>query len=519
MSYWIFILFVAFVSGCKLPEPVSTIERFSLVVWSNQTSGHVFTSDQLNVTVTSNKQITVITPVTTLNFPSFEFSLFPGSIVVSFFKYNWAVYSIRPSCDGYSIPKIVTYTHPVFLFESPEAIVSIPSSVPDLQWFEPCEEITLYSKDGTFQTPYFPLKPVYFTNNEWLNASYVKLNETKFNVPSMCVYSSYYGVNLIVGKSYGDVQAGETITLNITDEGDVDGLYGKAIRVSSDTYNYTTNVTYSFTGKDYLYFNSSLVTLNIIPAVLPIPATIWTSELNHTLVVDEYIKRTPVVSAYQYFYRINDGDMILPEENTEILLNNTVNVLSVFTCDYIENATILLRQPTPLRVQGVHSSTSSFSLIDYLIVDGNPGLVSVHVKLFISHGRFTNTICQKCTQFDLNQTLDQIESVFRETMVTLDSPVGDYSGIRIQIENNPATYIRFIQSLSTVSPTTSIVIDRYQQTTLWIRIVTYTGFGLFVLSALIYIVSEVYRYELKKRNHGMRRVRRDPPRMFNVRQM
>ena len=510
MLCWIFIFVGICVSGCKLPEPVSTIERFSLVVWSNQTNGHVFTSEQLNVTVTSNKQITVTTPITSLSFPSFDASLFPGSIVVSFFRYNWAVYSIHSSCNGYSIPKIVTYTHPVFLFESPDAIVHVPSSVPDLTWFEPCEEITLYSVDGVFQTPYFPLKPTYLTTQEWLNASYVRLSKTKFNVPSMCVYSSYYGVNLIVGASHGEVQAGGTITLNITDEGDVHGTYGTATRISDDAYNYTTNVTYAFTGKDYLYFNRSLVILAIVPAVLPIASTIWTNEPNYTVVVDEYIKRTPVVSAYQYFYRVNDGDMIFPEENTEITLNDTLNVLSVYTCDYIENATILLRQPTPLTIQGVHSSQSSFSLMDYLIFDGNPGLVPVHVTLFISHGNFLNSVCQRCTRFDLNETLDEIEAVFSETIVTLDSPIGDYSGIRIQVNDNPVTYIRFIQSLTTVSPTTSVIIDTYQQTTLWIRIVTYSGFALFVVSALIYIASEVYLRELKKRSYGLRRVQRKP---------
>lgn len=465
----------------------------------------VFTSSSFNVSISNSaKNVVAATPQGPVTFPSFTAGVFPGYLVISFYRFSWSAYSLSALCSSFT-EQNVDITIDAFHFVSDSAIVHVPAQVPDLDWFDPCEFQPYYSLTGTFSNLnplYFPIDPE-ITGITWVSPVTLEAT-TSQNVSSLCVYEprTLVRFNLIQNVT-PPVRVGEVRTLDGV-QGAIQGLYGSTVNDGSSAVNYTAYPTTAptFEGEEYLEFPLAYLRFELISSIGPVDQVILTSDLDVNVTLEAVNYRDD----YRYYFRVVSDvagqvpdTLILPESPiTLITTSATEDVLfefSVDTCvDFSEAGTVLIQRPRAITLEGesfVPNITPGedeivFALGDYFTLGGDMG-VPITVTFVASRGLFTNTVCQACSTFSFIGGTTAARTLIDATTVAIlvDGYLANYDGIRGNASGEFA-YSRFLAG--SVQPPTASLVDQINASSLWIIIVLYVFAALLLVAGVGYLL-------------------------------
>lgn len=455
-----------------------TNERFSLEIWSNKTNGIIFQSDSdiFNVYVSNNTEIAIrINNVTELKFPPFSNTLFPGVIVVSFFKLNWYVYSLHSVTCSSLERKRFPIAVPPFSFSksSPDTggVIHILIKPPihpiidDLIYTCKEQDVHTYSdkKETNITTlleiASFPESPqVYFDVNHTLPVVY---GDYDVQFLSWCKYprKRFFVHEPIILK---DLHIGSTKVF----EENVD--FSKGIMSPANlVYGNTSSNYSSYRTFDEIPFNSiglveKFITANdwklyqftLLPSIDPMSSIQFISvdDFLTTLNVSFVLETTNVFNDSRYYFR-HDGELILPGTTVDLTIDSLPYVYSfeVITCNlsrsgmiqFISNEITVENNDDVLYLENDYGI---YPLKDYLKLDGNPN-VTVEATLVTTNGYFAGPVCN-CSSFTFTGILSELNELLGKTFLILPNEmmiVKNYDGTRLLL-NGKYIYLIYTET-------------------------------------------------------------------------
>jgi len=496
--------------GCRTPSPSSgfTTSRFSLTIWSNASlsseAATVFTSSSLVVNASKHDQTSKVTvnivPLSqVIEFPfEPEKILFPGAIVISYYRFTWSVYALVYNCTGF-VESSVVITVPAFTFTYPMGTyVTVPSRVPSISDFDACNEQITYSQTEEFSVDpdLFPVAPVSPPDSlqEWISPGVLVFSEST-GMQSMCKYPRRM-VYFIIGTNVTEpIRIGEERLLSTEEGEDVNGTYGSTFSNDTGIFYKTYDSIAPYTrGTDRVYFPRAMYILHLVPSIAPISKTILTT--NSSITIE--IEASEYVQSFGYYFRV-ENRLVLPGELVTLEVENPITVIPFTleaTCqNFLVGGTITIIKPTPITFKSTKyipqlTSSDTFVLGEYLNIEGDPGEI-LSVEATISNGQFTSQVCEdSCSTFTHIGNANSIRVLLNQVTVNVPHAnllIGDYDGVRITV-NDTIGYLRFEKSLNTTGDRGPSVIHRVNADVKWIIIHNLTIFGISMFLLLVFTV-------------------------------